>query len=232
MRGISAFHMNNYVSGLTVPVVISDGNTIGWYKSDEPSTITKDGSNKVSAWNDFLGSGRNLTNTTTVDFGPTWSAAGIEFDGLYNYLNATFTLVQPVFMYAVMKVFTGNGDYAALWNGVGGPSKCSAYPLTGNLVIDAEGGLTGPALTLDAFIIVRALYNGAGGSKVLVNATSQTGSVGAAGMGGLVLGSSVGVGYGGSHSHVQYKEVVLRKISDSGTDETAIYNYLKAKYGL
>jgi len=52
-------------STLAVTGVLQDGNTVGWYIASDLSTITKDGSNKVSVWADKLASGHNLAADPT-----------------------------------------------------------------------------------------------------------------------------------------------------------------------
>jgi hypothetical protein len=51
---------NNLNFSIIPPAIIFDGNTVAWYRYYILGTIVKDGLNRVSAWNDFLGSGRNI----------------------------------------------------------------------------------------------------------------------------------------------------------------------------
>jgi hypothetical protein len=63
-----------------------------------------------------------------------------------------------------------------------------------------------------------------------VNATAAvTGNTGVANLGGFTFGGNVG---GGNYGNIEAKEIIIRKIADSAPDQTAIYNYLKTKYGL
>ena len=53
-----------YLSGYTVNFSPSElGNLSYWLDADDASTITKDGSNKVSAWNDKSGNAKHATMT-------------------------------------------------------------------------------------------------------------------------------------------------------------------------
>jgi hypothetical protein len=215
--------------------VLNDGNTVAWYKSDEASTITKDGSNLVSQWNDYLGSGRDLLQPT-ASAQPVWSTSGLLFAGAtgtypYNHMYASFIYVQPEFIYAVIKIFSDNTDYAYIWDGYtsgGDYGGLITVPSATDLHLrssTASANIT--TLPLNSFIIIRALYNGAS-SKLIVNTTSATGNPGTANMGGLFLGA-----YNlGSFSHIQVKEIIMRKVSDSSGDEATIYAYLKTKYSL
>jgi hypothetical protein len=215
------------------PSVLEDGNTVAWYIADETSTITKDGSNFVSRWNDFLGSGHDLIQATDGKK-PVWSSSGVFFNETDNdnYLaTANFTFNQPVFIYIVARKngwtasgywFDGStGDAMMIYNHTTLPGM-KAY----------AGSLSTQNDNLDAntWGIVRVLFNGAN-SKLIVNATTPTtGDFGSQNMGGIILGMRSG-GTAGVNS-IQFKELIFRKAADGSTDETAIYNYLKAKYGL
>src|ERR1035437_7652790 len=83
------------------PSILTDGNTVAWYDFNQASTITKDASNNVSRWNDYLGSGHDLIQATTANK-PVWSANGILSDGVTKIMKtATFTYNQPEFIYIV-----------------------------------------------------------------------------------------------------------------------------------
>jgi len=227
--------INGYKRSSGPPAVLSDGNTAAWYKSDETATITKDGSQKVSRWNDFLGSGRDLTSPNE-DSTPTWSANGIEFNGVFNYMTANFTLTQPEFTYIVVKIFSDAAG--ALYCGANSGANCPVYinSISGSvatLTMEAGGGAVSAGnAPVGSFIILRTLFNGAS-SKFIVNSLSpNTGNPGTNPLTGFTIGSNYGIDYVGSFSHIQVKEVILRRVADNSTNETAIYNYLKAKYSL
>jgi hypothetical protein len=222
---------------LYIPSVLSgDGHTLGLYISSELSTLTKDGSNKVTSWRDYLGSGHNLVNDATADFTPTWSSTGIAFDGVYNYLAGTFTNSQPCFIYMVVKIASTNADYSPLFNGVGGytngVSQVAQMSTTPVISLSAGTTMGYPAFIPDTYIILRYLINGAS-SKITVNTgTSGTGNAGTNNMGGFTIGSDNGAAYAGGHSKLEVKEIILRNISDSDANQSIIVNYLKVKYGL
>lgn len=226
--------INGYKKTSGPPAVLSDGNTAAWYKSDEAATITQ-AANKVSQWNDFLGSGRNLTSPN-ADSTPTWSVNGIEFNGVFNYMTSSFTLTQPEFTYIVVKIFSDAAG--ALYCGANSGANCPVYinSISGGvatLTMEAGGGaLSAGNAPVGSFIILRTFFNGAG-SKFIINSLSpNTGNPGTNALTGFTIGSNYGIDYVGSFSHIQVKEVILRRVADNTTDETAIYNYLKAKYSL
>lgn len=212
--------------------IMGDGNTAGWYRSDTIGTITMDGSNKVTQWNDISGNSHNLAASSN-DFTPTWTSNGIHFDGVYNYMAATFTLNDPTFIYMVCKVYSTNTDYSYFLGGIGSAgfytSHLSSSP---EYLAVSQNQLITTNMISDQFIVLRVLLNGIS-TKALINGSSViTGDGGATNMGGLTLGSQTGVGYGGSHSQIDIKEVIVRKTSDNSTNENVIYTYLKNKYGL
>jgi len=128
-------------------------------------------------------------------------------------------------------------DFGPFFNGIGGSNMCMCYvsPVTPSpaaiLNAGSGSGLNTNMIT-DAFIIIRALFNGASSKLIINNTAPLTANPGTANPGGITLASSVGVGYGGSHSTIEIKEVIIRKVSDSAPNETTIYNYLATKYSI
>jgi hypothetical protein len=218
-------------AGFSFPAVLSDGNTVAWYIANESSTITKDGSNLVSRWNDYLGSGHDLVQASGT-LQPLWSASGILFDGVDNYMKAsTFTLNQPEFIYMVLNYKSYIADsYCFDGNAVnsGGMYTGANSPLRMRAIGDSDSPINSDLVAGDVSI-VRILFYGAS-SKFLVDGhAAVTGNFGAANMSGITIGSSA---IATVHANVEYIEIIIRKISDSSGDETDIYNYLKNKYGL
>jgi hypothetical protein len=210
--------------------IIGDGNTVGWYDSQDLTTITKDGSNLVSNWADRLGSGRDLKAATTAR--PTWGANGILFDGVANYMKTdAFTWDQPEFIYMVFKQIT----WTLYDNILDGNAGESLYLIQQNgtprLTFSAGTQMTDlTTMTLDQYAILRVLVNGAS-SKIIRNAESAiTGNAGAGNAGGFTLAR-----YGNAalyYGHIEVKEIILRNVADSVGNEALIYAYLKNKYSL
>ena len=217
----------------TVTNVISDGHTLAWYKFDDLSTVTKDGSNLVAEWADYLMSGRDLIQATGTNQ-PEWKSTGIEFNGSDNFMKTdTFAYDQPIMIYMVLNPITStSGDvvydgYAAanivyFFQNAVSPSVTLK---TSSTIIDAT------TATTNTYHIYRCLINGTS-SKLVIDAVETTGSLTTGGtynIGGFTLGSTHA---GGSCSNIAVKEIILRNIVDSEEDEEYIYNYLKDKYGL
>jgi len=212
----------------TYPEVINDGNTVAWYIASELSTITKDGGNIVSRWNDYLESGRDLVTGSALWVNPDY----IQFDGISQYLKcAGFTLIQPEFIYIIFKPVTWtNLDYIFDGNATNS-GRVRQDTVTPRVIMSAGTDLGNcDDLVLNTWAIMRCRFDGAN-SKIQINeSTAITGNCGIYNMSGFTLGSRGTVDARFSNIHV--REIILRKIADDTEDETAIYNYLKSKYSL
>jgi hypothetical protein len=98
----------NSITGLTL-----------WLDASDTATITKDGSNVVSQWNDKSVTGRNMSQGTAI-FRPTYTAnvlnskAGITFDGINDYLtSSTTTNITNCSIFTVMKFVADDGSQDA-----------------------------------------------------------------------------------------------------------------------
>ena len=226
---VLSFGQEVYTYTVLAPSVLSDGNTVAWYIADDLTTITKDGSNRVSQWDDYLGSGHDLIQATDT-WKPLWSADGILFDGVDNWMKtAAFTWEQPEMIYMVVKQVTWIASGIIIFDGnTNDKGKLVQYIATPGIGVYA-GNISAQNnnLVIDTWSIVRVLFNGAS-SKLQVNETAATtGNFGANNMGGFTLaskGTPAGV-----WANIQIKEIILRNIDDTDADEQAIYNYLESK---
>lgn len=217
----------------SVPLVVyNTAQTVAWYNSQLLSTITKDGANAVSRWNDRLGSGHDLIQATGTNQ-PLWVLNdGVLFDSVDNFMKcATFPYIQPEFIYIVLKQVTWidgkyilDGNEKAFGSFLGTPVTPSIKAYAG-IMSEANNNLA-----VNTFAIVRLLFNGAG-SKLQVNSTAAvTWNCGVFAMDGFTLGKA-GAGLT-TYSNIQVKEIILRNTADSAQNEADIYTYLKLKHGL
>lgn len=211
------------------PIVIEDGNTVAWYLADDLTTITKDGSNFVSRWNDKLASGHDLIQVAGTNQ-PLWQSNGVLFDGVDNFMQTSnFTLNQPTFIYIVFKNITYM-PWRYFFDGTQGSGLLAGITTSPNVQAYANTFSTANSnLTIDNFHVVRLLFNGANSKLIVNDTTPTTGNFGTGNMGGLYLGRGKSAG---TYTNIQVKEIILRNVADDSTNETAIYNYLKTKYGL
>lgn len=213
------------------PAILSDGNTVGFYEYDDLTTITKDGSNRISLWKDKLLSGRDLAQAGADNLKPIWGATEIAFDGVAQYLKtAAFTLNQPEEIFIVFNqvtwtigkyIFDGNANNSGMLRKDGTTPQLKIYAGT----ISAANA----NLPINTYGIGRILFNGASSKFILDNTAPVTGNYGAVNMGGFTLGTS---GNAAIPSRVNVKAVIIRKIADTAPNEIIIYNYLATKYGL
>lgn len=203
------------------PSVLDDGNTMAWYDYKENAT--------VSNWGDKSGNGNDLLQATPTNQ-PTITADGVLFDGINNYMKAnTFTLIQPEHVYIVFRQLSWV-RYEIIFDGIGNTTGYLMQDASSpNLKISAGTQSAEVSLTLGNWGIVRALFNGAASKLILNNGTPVTGNFGAANLNGFTLGRG---GTSGGTSNIEVKEIIIRKVADSASDETAIYNYLANKYSI
>lgn len=214
------------------PSVLLDGNTVAWYNSQLLSTITKDGSDFVSRWNDRLGSGHDLIQSTGTNQPKWFSVNGVLFDGIDNFMKTSpFTFDQPEMIYIVLKQVTWTlGDY--ILDGISDNRGAIFQSATTPGLKSFAGAASGQNnnLVLNTFGIVRILFNGASSKLQINETTATTGNLGSNNMGGILIGS---IGSGASSwGNIQAKEAIYRKVADGTSDEQNIYNYLKNKYGI
>lgn len=213
------------------PSVLSDTNTVGWFASDDLSTITKDSGDLVSAWNDKLGSGHNLLQATGSKKAK-WGIGGIYFDGLTDGMKtAAFTWNQPEYVYMVFRqiTYTANEFILDGENNVSMLFRQASGGTAPELDMYAGSALNkNSTLKMNQYGIARILFNGANSKLQINEETAVTGNVGASNAGGLTVGSNVTIA--GSWSHIEVAEIICRKTADSGATESSIYTYLKNKY--
>lgn len=208
------------------PAFLNGADTFGLYMFDEPSTVTKDGSNLVSPWADYYGSGRNLAEATNK---PVWSSTGILFDGVNDILKVTATLAQPVTVYLVARQISHtNTDSIFDGNTRDSCRLLQATPTPGLKVLSSFLSAANNELTLNTFKVIRVIQNGVN-SKLSVNNLSEiTFNGGSGSMGGFTLGAA---GDSTLFSNIEVKAVLIRRGNDTDENKTLIYNFLTNRYG-
>jgi len=224
----SAEELRNYILAYQT---LFDGHTVAWYDASDTDSITKNaGTGEVSVWGDKSLNGHNLLQDTATRY-PIWSADGILFDGSNDYLKtATFVYIQPVKVYLVLKQVTWTINEVLMDGFTNSTMWLYQRTATPQICLNAGSAITNNSnLVLDTWSVVRALFSGAS-SKLQVNATAATtGDCGAGNPAGIMFGANAGLTV---YGNFQIKEAIFRNIADSTTDETIIYNLLKAKHVL
>mgnify|MGYP001616056277 CR=1 FL=1 len=151
------------------------------------------------------------------------------FDGVAHYLQATFTLNQPMSYYVVAKrpTFSTNGYF--IDGNTGANVSIRNQPTTPDFDIYA-GSATGinSNWAENSYNVIMAIINGASSSSKVGATAAVSGNAGANNAGGLTVGAA---GNGTSPTNIQIKEIIVRTISDSTATQIQIYSYLKAIHG-
>lgn len=206
-----------------------------WY--DASRGITRDGSDRISQWDDQSGNARHLTQATGASqplyVGPnsgTNSLPHVYFDGSRRLTSASFTAInQPRTHFIVFKTTADPaGTMAIAVDGIGGGNRAGiGWTTTTNLRIFAGASLNGTlASTYNTTAVYSALYNGAS-SQIWVNGSSLiTGDSGAHSLTGINLGSFGAANYLTGN----ICEVLIYSGSLSTGDRQTIESYLAAKW--
>ena len=153
------------------------------------------------------------------------------FDGVSEFMKcATFPLEQPTQIYIVFKQITWSSSDKVFDGNINNAGALYQSILTPTIRTSAGADSNyDDKLVLDTWGIVRVLFSGASSELIINEETTITGDSGLNDMDGFTLGASGGnISWG----NIEVKEVILRSIADTPTNELVIYNYLKDKYSL
>lgn len=211
------------------PSVLEDGNTVGWYLSNQLDTIFKSANGYIYKWCDYSGSGHDLKSIKGYVM---LSSGEIVFD--QSMLKAIFSFTQPCYIYAVVKQNTWAVS-SVLIDGTTTYTVCQQFTASPGIV--AYAGTASSVkndLAVGSYGIVKILFNGANSKFQINNGTVWTGNLGSGNMNGLTLGGAYNVTEYSAQfpSKFAAKEIILRGVADSPEDESAIYAYLQSKYSL
>jgi len=212
-----------------------------WLDASDSTTITKDGSNLVSAWNDKSGQLNHVTQATATNQ-PLWvdavynSLPTIRFDGVDNYIfRNTWTggaLTQPNTIFIVCEVPTGSSTkfiYDSLHTG----GRNAFFSRGASSVYSVYAGAAPNFGTRNtAFAQFMLEFNGSS-TFVRRNKTSIGSSLvaGSLDMSGIYLASN-GAATVGEFGDIDISEVLVYTGQLSTTDRDDIEQYLTAKWGL
>lgn len=195
-------------------------NALVWCENDV-STMTVDGSNRVSVWNNqgTLGGYFEMDNTDDM---PTWTNNSLVFDGVSDRL-VMLSLVgnQPLTIYMVVNIDeTANTDRLQK-NDMGATPGNLPFGSTGRLEVLFGGAIETPAaLPLDTWIIVRVTLNGVSSSIQVNDLTAGTGDAGT----GNINYPSIFNG--------EVPGAIREYIIVPGGADSDIYDYLEAKHSI
>jgi hypothetical protein len=220
---------SNSSSGVKPYFLSHDSKTIGWWIAAYEASVTKDGSNHVTAWADTLGH----NNLATYGGTPHWSSPGsILLDGVDDMLkSASIGVYQPVIVYICFKQVTwSDGDY--IFDGYSADGGLLQQKnTTPNLRVYAGAvGADNSAMTLNTWGYAIMCSNGASSYLIVNGVTNGTENFGASNMNGITLASSSG---GASFGNIEVREVIQRYDNlDSQAQRDSVVAYFTKRYGL
>lgn len=220
----------------TIPDIIYDGSTFGWYLYDEPSSMTIQDSS-ILLWKDYLDSGHDLSYYSSIPTStPQLTSSGVYFDGVDDELRTgTVTLNSPVTYYIVINVSTFEAGDRII---AGRNSQTTVVRHSDDGVgynIDIFGsGTDEPSAnngncTLHEWHIIKATFNGTSSKLQIDNTAATYASLSSDAPGGISLGCAP------NHTaliNATYKEVIVRAKVDTSINEQLIYEYLSNKYNI
>lgn len=215
-----------------VPTGLED--LIGWWRADEVTIVTG-----VSSWTDLSGNSNDLTQATTTKQ-PTWAAdsgpnstPAISFDGVDDFLRATFTLAQPYHLFLVVQPTasaTSAGNETVCDGAVGNSGRIWTSA-TDVLTFSTDGSNTlSQSVDEDAWHWLEVLAATTSSSFIADDNAADTGNVGTGSPGGLCLGL-FGDQISGPLDCI-VAEVILTDAAVTGDDLTALRSYIADRYGL
>lgn len=209
----------------TYPSVIDDGNTENWYIA-HADNITNEGGGSVSQWDDLSGNDNHLTQTTPAYY-PTFSGDSIHFDGSDGQLRlvgqsftSPFTLYMVVNIHGYKNsamVFAMEEGYLSMSNYYGGVADHTSLVFNAGTDLLATG-----VCPIGEWVILRITSNGTSSSIQVNETTATTGNAGTTTLTRIEISKNDGASMG-------LKEVILRLVDDSTSDEQDIYDYLEDK---
>jgi hypothetical protein len=181
----------------------------------------------VSQWDDASGNGRHLKQGTGANR-PTLKADNtILFSGTATHFLKcdAFTLVQPETVYFLGKQITWTAN-DSLWDG-NAVNTMRLFQTGTTPSLSLQAGATVAAnteFTLDTYMAICAVYNGASSLIQVMGNTPTTGSAGAGNAGGFHLGVAGDSGSG--PSNIEVKEVLIFAAAHNPVQRAAVLKYL------
>jgi len=207
------------------PACLADANH-WWYDATDLATITKDGSDFVSAWNAKGGAAaaaKNYAQATGTNQ-PLWVTPGtIRFDGIDNFMQTgVFTWNQPCKIYALIKHITWTAGDVFWSSNTWGTEGLRQYTSTPRIYMAAYNMYT-DKLVVNTWSIVRYLNYGADSILQVNNEIATNGQNYYANFAGMTLGRRGQ--YADSYSYIEVHTIVCVNTTDAA-NETEIYNWL------
>jgi hypothetical protein len=196
-RGMLAFHASGFD-----PTMLFAGDTGGWWDPSDSATMWQDTSattpagvdDPVARIDDKSGNGNHLLQASASarpllrNSGALW---WLEFDGVDDFLQASFTLAQPLTrISAAQQVSWTSGE--RLWDGYTDNGAICYQLFTSPTIALFAGTDAAPssnAMTTGANHVVTEIFDGSSSVLAIDNNSDHTGNPGAADPGGATIGT-------------------------------------------
>jgi len=186
----------------------------------------------VSRWNDKLGSGVDLLQSTSAAK-PLYTANGVVFVSASStsgksMKTSIIALAQPNFVYCVFRIDKWNS-----WDQIFFAGTSLVYCRQGGtssapkLLFWVGGNFVGGAYVIGNYLILRLSLNGTSSFSRINTSATIAHSFGTDGLNGFTVGSKWDGYY---PSDITLCEAIVRKKTDNDAEQNYIYNYLAKKY--
>ena len=197
----------------------TDNNTVVWLMMDHASSLTVDGSDRVSAWADALEGGVILTQAVEADM-PILTADGLVFDGISDYMNDEFTISTISTMYIVFAQhsYTMYEQITGAYSTIG--LRLWQAETSSDVEFSTAAYGANVSVPFDSFVVLTSTLDGTSASLALNDGTPDEATIEEVSIDGLTIGS----GYDQANfSDITIKEIIIRDgVDSSKLNRTAV----------
>jgi hypothetical protein len=202
--------------------------------ASDASTITKDGSNLVSAWNDKSGQANHVTQATGSKQ-PLWvdqvqdTFPTIRFDGSNDEMAVTYgsSLSTAATVFIVCTMPTASGGERMVFDGLTSGGRFAYLKSSGNIHYMYRGNGVSSTTVDKTMRMFTLVWNGSSSSLGIDGTDVTTGNVGTQSPTGLRLGAQYN---SANFGDTDICEILIYGSALSTADRTSIENYLSNKW--
>jgi len=202
--------------------------------ANDASTITKDGSNLVSAWNDKSGQANHVTQATGSKQ-PLWvdqvqdTFPTIRFDGSNDEMAVTYgsSLSTAATVFIVCTMPTASGGERMVFDGLTSGGRFAYLKSSGNIHYMYRGNGVSSTTVDKTMRMFTLVWNGSSSSLGIDGTDVTTGNVGTQSPTGLRLGAQYN---SANFGDTDICEILIYGSALSTADRTSIENYLSNKW--
>jgi hypothetical protein len=202
-----------------------------WYRTDAISG--KDG-DAIGQWDDLSGNARHLLQANgakqpLLKRGMLNGQPVVRFDGVDDFIQASFTFAQPYEFWVVGRLLTQTSNHVLL---TGANNLQGQFDYSGGTNMQAYAGtaLLGSASPVATAHVFNVRFNGASSHVRVDGKTTVTGNAGTGAPNGVTLGAHPGGALGLANTEVA--EVIVVNVGTlTLSQRSKIQHYLRDKYG-